>query len=990
MGVAFDITESMKLRSRLEQQNQRLGLLQSIMAKSVSRLTRGKALKTLVYEVADTFGYDFCNIFMPAADGAKLQIVASHGYTGEFVEQLNNGDLLDLNDADFIKTPVGRAFRDGIQTVMTDVAKDSPYARLKEGVKTQGFSSIVATPLGFRGERLGAMTVCTKDPHEFDREELNLLSTIAAQAAVIAGSAGIYNRLAQSEQRFRELYNSAADWMYMLDENGLIIECNDTMVQGLETSRDDVIGSHIYDWEAEGDREKAMAALAGFREKSEPGMFFASERTFVSGKGNRLVLGLHGRAMPDTKGGGLQWRMIGRDITAEHRMTTEILRRNRELAVLNAVAATASASLDLDSTLQASLISVIESMKYDVGVIFLLDPEKNELTPRVSSGAPGDMLATISHVKVGEGYAGRIAATREPYFTDDTPENPFQLPYVPKSPWFTSLGGVPVIARDKLLGVVIFATGEHHQFDEAEQALLASVGKTIGVAIENARLFDDVVRSKNEWEATFDAMTNGVSIHSQDHTIIRANRALAGLLGTTTGDLVGKKCYEVFHGINEPILICPQEKVFKDGKSHSIIAEEPYLGRVLNISSDPVFDVDGNITGIVHDVRDITEQEQLREQLAHSDKIRALGELAGGVAHDFNNFLSVILGNTQLLLSQIGNERWDGESRESLESIKRAATDAAETVRRIQEFTRVRTTRSFTAVDINRVIQHAIDVARPRWHDGAVARGVNIDIKTELGEIPLVNANESELGEVFVNLLINAADALPDGGVITLATDADAQAERVRAMVSDNGEGMEEDVRRRIFDPFYSTKGVGGSGLGLSVAYGIVNRHGGDITVESQKGAGTRFTVSLPVVTASDLAAAMEPEATLPLVRPARILVIDDAPMIRSLLGEILEQMGHSFEVAGSGAAGLELFDTAVTAGEPFDVVLTDLGMPVMSGWEVVDAVKRRSPQTPVALITGWGDQLDPEKMQQSAVDAVIPKPFKVEDIRILLAKALA
>ncbi len=1111
VGVVVDITDRRLLQDRLETQNRRLNLLQSVVDKSVSELPHGNALKTLAHEVAETFGYKLCNIFMPNSGDTKLQIVASHGYEDDYIKSLNAGDSFDYEYQEALETPLIRAFRNGRQGMMADINKDSRERNLVQSAKKHGFKSVAATPLEYRGERLGALVVYSSEVHEFDEEELSLLSTIAAQASVIAGNARVYYRLTQSEERYRELYNTAADWMYTLDSDGVIRECNDTMTRILGVPKEKIIGTYIHDYEAGADREKARADLAGFRKRSEVGMTFTAEREFITASGNLLVIEVHAIAQPGSAGEEIQWRVVGRDITekkeidarmnllaaavdnthecviisdlngdiisindagaalfsrkaeemtgthmgelwadqnpvglrqeiyektldggwegqmwykrsddstfpvfsssacvkgangkpialvgisrdisVEQRMTTEILRRNRELAVLNAVATTSAASLDLDSTLQSAINSLVESMGYDCGILYLLNDKGNELTPRAFQGAPSDMLEKLASIKVGEGYAGAIAATSKPFFVEDTPDNPNRLPGLTDEAWFTSLGGVPLVSKDTLLGVMLVGVREQYNFDSNERLLLASVGRTIGVAIENARLFDDVARGKNEWETTFDAMTNGVSIHDLDYNIIRANEALAKILGTTSAELVGKKCYDIFHGSLGPPTSCPQEKVFADGASHSVVLEEPRLGRIINVASDPIFDAEGNIIGAVHDVRDITEQEHLREQLSQSEKIRALGEMAGGVAHDFNNFLTVILGNTQLLLAQQAATAEDGEIRASLESVQRAAADAAETVRRIQEFTRVRTTRSFTTVDINKVVWNAIDVARPRWRDEADAHGVKINIVTEYGEVPPVNGNEAELGEVLVNLILNAADALPGGGVINLVTAIDEGGEWIMVTVTDDGDGMDEDMCKRIFEPFFSTKGVGGSGLGLSVAYGIVKRHGGDIIVRSQKGKGTRFTVSLPVATVADLTAAYGQEEEEEPLRRAKVLVIDDAPMIRTLMGDMLEKLGQSYETAGGGVDGMDMFDAAIKAGEPFDLVLTDLGMPEMSGWEVVEAVKSRSVKTPVALITGWGDQLDSSKMTESQVDAVIAKPFRVEDIRRLLAKALA
>ncbi|MHB8859368.1 MAG: PAS domain S-box protein [Thermoleophilia bacterium] len=1126
VGVATDVTESKAMQRRLEQQNRWLNLLQSIMEKSVSLLGQGKALTTLVNEVAETFGYDICNVFMPAPSGTKLQIVASHGYSPEFIEQLNGSDTFDFEYLRRNDTPIMRVFDEGLQTVVGDILKEAPEQALVEAARNKGFRSMVATPLSYHGQRLGAIAVYTSEIHEFTTEELGLLSSIAAQASVIAGSAQVYEQLSNSEERYRDLYNGAADWMYSLDEDGVILECNDTMSAALSFPREKILGKHIYDFEAGSDRKKARANLVAFREQSGPGRVFSSERTFLTGEGRRVIVEIHARTLPGDGAQGLQWRVvahditekkesgqrlkllaaaventhecvvisdlngdivsineagaamfgrsvesmlgmhmgelwsdenpgklkeeictktldggwegqmlyrrqdggsfpvfvssakveddqgrpvamvgIARDISVERNMTNEILRRNRELAVLNAVVTTASASLDLESTLQSSLNTVVKALDYDGGTIFFQVDGAECLEPVAATyDIPGQMREHIKTLRIGDGLSGAIAASGKAIFIDDYQSSPLKAPGMPAAMPMASLGGVPLISKDKILGVLTVGTLAPHEFSEAEQLLLTSVGRSISVAIENARLFNDVARGKNEWETTFDAMTNGVSIHDRDFKIIRANRALGRLLGVNEQELIGKKCYEVFHGANKPLSICPQKKAFKEGVSHSISVEEPHVGRILNISSDPIIDASGEIVGAVHDVRDITEQEHLREQLTQSEKIRALGEMAGGVAHDFNNFLTVILGNCQMLLARgeeivtaggkPGLAGLEGDDRlefmSALQSIQRAAIEAADTVRRIQEFTRVRTTRSFSTVDLNRVIANAIDVARPRWHDEAIARGVKIELAMEFGDLPPVNGNESELGEVFMNLILNAADALPGGGAIMLKTEVEPGGEWLRAVVADNGQGMEKDVRRRIFEPFFTTKGVGGSGLGLSVAYGIVNRHGGDIMVDSRKGKGTRFTVRLPVAALSDLYEATAREEVPELMKQAKVLVIDDAAMIRTLMGDMLDNMGQEFETAASGSEGLLVFDRAAKAGAPFDLVFTDLGMPDMSGWEVVEQIKNRSRRTPVALITGWGDQLDPDKMKESRVDAVIAKPFKVEDIRRLLAKALA
>jgi PAS domain S-box-containing protein len=562
--------------------------------------------------------------------------------------------------------------------------------------------------------------------------------------------------------------------------------------------------------------------------------------------------------------------------------------------------------------------------------------------------------------------------------------------------------GVPIITGDRFMGVLSMASLEEHELEERDKTLLMSVAKTMGVLIDNARLFDGVMNAKAEWESTFDTMTSGVFIQDRDFTIIRSNRALAEMLETTPEQIIGRKCYEVLHATEQPVPDCPSLEAMATGKNVSRVMKIERIGKTLNISADPLLDDHGNVIGAVHDVRDITEQEQMREQLIESERLRALGEMASGVAHDFNNFLTVILGNSQLLLAEEG---LTDEMRDALETIQTASTHAADTVRRIQEFTRVRTTRRFTPVDINKVLRSSVVVVRPKWRDEADSRGIKIDVNLDLGAVPMVEGSDSELSEVFVNLLINAIDAMPGGGSIGVTSRADDGMIEVR--VADTGEGMPREVRRHIFEPFFSTKGPQGSGLGLSLAYGIVGRHEGDIRAESTVGKGSTFVVRLPAVDGAKAmaipekekpaaraakAAAAEEEQATGEKQPAepvaaecrgRILVIDDEEMIRVLVHDVVCNMGHEVETAESGHEGIEKF------GAGYDLVLTDLGMAGMSGWDVVERIKEMSPGTPVALITGWGDQLDSERMEASGVDLVMAKPFSVAQIRSLVTKVL-
>jgi CheY-like chemotaxis protein len=306
--------------------------------------------------------------------------------------------------------------------------------------------------------------------------------------------------------------------------------------------------------------------------------------------------------------------------------------------------------------------------------------------------------------------------------------------------------------------------------------------------------------------------------------------------------------------------------------------------------------------------------------------------------------------------------------------------DGAQMVRRIQEFTRVRRTRPFQSVDLNEIVEAVVKVTRCRWRDIAQAKGVTYDIRVETTPLPPIAGDPVELREALTNLVLNALDAMPAGGRLTLTTGREGT--RVRCTVEDTGVGMADEVRRRVFEPFFTTKGQKGSGLGLSVAYGVVARHGGDIECESRPGTGSTFTIRLPVGEIRH-----EPPVATPVPEPPRgltILVIDDEPEVRQVLVDLLTRRGHTIVAEPDGPSGL-----ARLADRTFDLVITDLGMPGLSGWDVAGVVKRHG-RTPVALITGWSDQLDLDEARARHVDFIIPKPFRLEQILKVLAQAVA
>jgi signal transduction histidine kinase len=397
--------------------------------------------------------------------------------------------------------------------------------------------------------------------------------------------------------------------------------------------------------------------------------------------------------------------------------------------------------------------------------------------------------------------------------------------------------------------------------------------------------------------------------------------------------------------------------------------------RYARVDNSPLV-VDGHTTGVLGIARDITEQKEERERAARADKLRALGQLASGVAHDFNNSLAAILGRAQLLRRQTKDEAL----MRNLDIIQTAAEDAAATVRRIQTFARKSPVREFEMLDIRSLLHDAVEITRTRWENEARLRGLDyaVTLKAEHGWHTFGSA--SELREVFVNLIVNAVDAMPKGGKLEIS--CERASDKLRLKFTDNGTGMPEDVRQKIFDPFFTTKGAQGTGLGLSVSYSIIERHEGSISVSSEPGGGTVFLIELPAMEAGKQ---MEENEQAPTVLPSlRIMVIDDEPAVRETLGDMLEALGHEVVLAESGQDALSKI-----GGQRFDFVFTDLAMPEMDGWETAREIRKREPEMHILLVTGYGPGTAPPPGDENLVDGIIGKPFDFAQVGTTIREVL-
>ncbi|MEA3385148.1 MAG: ATP-binding protein [Thermodesulfobacteriota bacterium] len=387
-------------------------------------------------------------------------------------------------------------------------------------------------------------------------------------------------------------------------------------------------------------------------------------------------------------------------------------------------------------------------------------------------------------------------------------------------------------------------------------------------------------------------------------------------------------------------------------------------------------DPEGQSQGSMLVVHDLTNQKIAAEKLIYIEKLSALGSMAGGIAHDFNNFLTTILGNAQLLAMEIK----DHGALHKVRNIETAVNDGAFTVRRLQTFTgfsQKLKTRSQVS-NVRDIVKDSIELTRPKWKNESEKNGIFINTKLDLKDTRPVSMHPTELREILTNLIFNAVDAMPKGGTITMRSyEKDPN---VVLEIEDDGIGMSEDIAKRVFDPYFTTKNIGNSGLGLSVSFGLIVQTKGAISVDSKEGKGTTFRIILPISGTQKVSEA--PTAESSKTQPLKILAVDDEKQIVDLLSIMLEGLGHKIIGVTDGQQAIDFLDK-----EDFDLVITDLGMPVISGWDVAAKAKNKKVDLPVILVTGWGAEYESKDLTGVGIDAVLSKPFRLDELKNIMSE---
>lgn len=708
--------------------------------------------------------------------------------------------------------------------------------------------------------------------------------------------------------------------------------------------------------------------------------------------------------------------------------------QQRGVAHFHEIASIPSTSLDANELFGLAMDRITRLLIVDRAVLFLLDPDQGRLSPRTSRGFRRDDLTEFS-ILPGEGLVGRAFREGRPlvYSTPvgDAPADPF----IVRFPLRDAIA-LPIRAEGEVVGALYAGRrGRPAPFTVDEVLLLLFIADRIGTALVHRRLVDKIggqvdrlrelvavsVRSSLRYDVeeilsgACEAGCRLLRLRCAAIALTRPDGRLAargsyglpgealetwrpradeGLTGAAFASQQAVTCPDLTKpGGEDPSLAALgiRSVLLVPLRARNGVVGCLYLGdrSVKDFSADEVeaarllaalAAIAVENSQLYDELRQANvELESTLEQLVQSEKTRALGEMSAGIAHEFNNVLAIIVGKVQLMLER----HQDASVREDLGVIEEAAWRAADTVRRLQRYALTRMDEKPTALDLNRLIDDAVTLTRPRWKDEAEARGIRVEVVTDLEETSPVLGDPADLREMVTNLILNALDAMPHGGRLSFSTRRRSHA--VELVVTDTGVGMPEEVRRRVFEPFFTTRSPQRTGLGLSVVHGIVARHRGSIEIESEEGRGTTVRITLPTTPS---AGALSAPSTGPpgeaASGAATILVIEDEDRLRRMLVEILTQAGHSVEAAPDGLDGLARFQ-----GGRFDLVVTDLSMPECSGLEVARGVKKLSPGTPVVLITGWGDLLDPARIEEAGVDLMIVKPFRVERVLTVVADAL-
>jgi PAS domain S-box-containing protein len=659
--------------------------------------------------------------------------------------------------------------------------------------------------------------------------------------------------------------------------------------------------------------------------------------------------------------------------------------QRQQLYAMNTIAQSVNRVVELESVLQTALQKVTELLDIQYGWVYML--EGNELTLKCSKGGSFDFLSLNSSGKAPTSAWLNQPRVQRERTTDDLGYIPAELKHLGVQFW----ASIPLRAKDSVAGALIVAGNDYRMFTSKQAELMEAFGNQISVALHNAQLFDRLRRSERRYVDLFENSPDIYLNVNHHHVIVDCNQTGIQTLGYAKQEITGKPFEALFVPERQDDIREQLATMFSRGEGLKDVEEQMVLGDgetiTVNLNSSLLFDETGSSVNARIVARDITHRKKMEATLFHAQKIDSIGNLAGGVAHDFNNILASILGSASIMRRRITEK---GKLYKYVEIIEKSARRGSSLTRQLLTFARKEEIIE-TPVNINTLIMDTLHM-----FERSVSKQIVVETHLSV-EPPKVKGDEGQIQQALLNLFLNARDAMPEGGTVTVSTaftTADATTSSqflsvkpgpyVVVTVSDTGSGIDQSLHTRIFEPFFTTKDHG-TGLGLSVLYGVVQNHGGFINLESEVGRGATFSIYFPRLVPHQMGTEKRRKQRAPR-GTEHILIIDDEASVREIARDILTDLGYTITTEYDGSAGVETYRIRQAT---IDLVLLDVNMPVMGGTAAFEQLRNINPDVPIIILTGYGKGVLDAPIFSTEVNGFLQKPFQLEDLALKVRQVL-
>lgn len=661
--------------------------------------------------------------------------------------------------------------------------------------------------------------------------------------------------------------------------------------------------------------------------------------------------------------------------------------QRRELIALNTVAEEVARSVELEVILPNALQKVVKLLGVEFGWIYLVKGDK--LVLKYANGTSQEFIDDRYEISTDpEVWVKQPQVRRE-----ELRKGPGLISERWKAEGIQSWASIPLESKGTFAGTLIVASKNYEMFTPKRIQLMEAFGNQISVALHNASLFDQLKRSEELYADLYEHSPDMYHSVDRDGTIVNCNQTEAEQLGYDKRELIGQSIYSIYPPDYYGDVRQTLQRIFDLGEELKGIEEQMLRkdGSVIDVSVSTtiVFDHESRPRFTVTVARDITEKKKMEQKIRQAQKIDSIGDLAGGVAHDFNNILSSILGSASIMRRRMSPK---GKWYKYVDMIEAASRRGAALTRQLLTFARRDHVR-VRPVDVHSILDETL-----RLFERSVSKSIAIK-KAYAEDLAIMNGDEGQLQQAFLNLFINARDAMPEGGTLTVETnyadlheDTAALYEQgksgtyLKVVIGDTGIGMDRRVLQRIFEPFFTTKDSGkGTGLGLSVVYGVVHGHGGFIHVESKEGVGTTFVLFLPRLT-SEKRTRREPRQQKLRGGAETILLVDDEPPVCEIASDMLMGLGYKVIVAEGGEKALSLYRQQKSR---IDLVILDIDMPQMDGHETLQRLHQSEPKIPVLISSGYGYGGPGTDAFNGKIEGFLQKPYQVEDIAKVVREVL-